>query len=360
VDSNRPYAQVLEEYEDENLKVRYVHGLDLISVERDGEVSVYLVDGLGSTRVLTDLDGEVVATYTYDAFGELLGSTGEVENDYLFAGEQFDGELEQYYLRQRFYDAGVGRFTRRDTWEGGLNDPLSLHKYQYAHLNPVNNIDPTGLFTINDVLAGLEVLDTLVDVASFIADPSFSGAFLFLLGAIGFPPGLDKAFKNIYGGNAKNIANGLEAGLKSLGGTELRTASKLQDAGLVNLLADKNLGKLYKKVDHIGKKVDVVSVNPSTNKLIFSETKATLSEKSLRTSFEGLENGGDKFSSSIQGIKKFYEQGGESYEGTEELIIFAERIKDNLHPWAVLSDGSLTKNGSPVIIDGVQVIVKQL
>jgi len=106
--------------------------------------------------------------------------------------------------------------------------------------------------------------------------------------------------------------------------------------------------------------VDVVSVNPSTNKLIFSETKATLSEKSLRTSFEGLENGGDKFSSSIQGMKKFYAKGEESYEGTEELIIFAERIKDNLHPWAVLPDGSLTKNGSPVIIDGVQVVVKQL
>ncbi|PPT05883.1 Rhs-family protein [Geitlerinema sp. FC II] len=138
VDSNRPYAQVLEEYEDDNLKVRYVHGLDLISVERDGEVSVYLVDGLGSTRTLTDLNGEVVATYTYDAFGELLNSTGKVENDYLFAGEQFDGELEQYYLRQRFYDAGVGRFTRRDSYEGRIGEPITLHKYLYGNANPVN------------------------------------------------------------------------------------------------------------------------------------------------------------------------------------------------------------------------------
>ncbi|MBP0002666.1 MAG: RHS repeat-associated core domain-containing protein, partial [Cyanobacteria bacterium SBC] len=143
--SNRPYAQVLEEYEDENLKVRYVHGLDLISVKRNGEVSVYLVDGLGSTRVLTDLNGEVVATYTYDAFGELLDSTGEVENDYLFAGEPFDGALEQYYLRQRFYDAETGRFTRRDTYEGRIGEPITLHKYLYGNANPVNFVDSSGL-----------------------------------------------------------------------------------------------------------------------------------------------------------------------------------------------------------------------
>ncbi len=35
-----------------------------------------------------------MATCTYDVFGELLESTGEVENDYLFAGKQFNGELD--------------------------------------------------------------------------------------------------------------------------------------------------------------------------------------------------------------------------------------------------------------------------
>ena len=94
VDSNLPHAQVLEEYQDENLTAKYVHGLDLISIEQDGETSIYLVDGLGSTRSLTDIDGNVVATYDYEAFGNLINSTGAVENNYLFTGEQFDGELE--------------------------------------------------------------------------------------------------------------------------------------------------------------------------------------------------------------------------------------------------------------------------
>jgi YD repeat-containing protein len=49
-----------------------------------------LVDGLGSTRGLTDSAGNVTNTYSYDAFGNLIASAGNVENDYLFAREQFD------------------------------------------------------------------------------------------------------------------------------------------------------------------------------------------------------------------------------------------------------------------------------
>ncbi|NER08001.1 MAG: RHS repeat-associated core domain-containing protein, partial [Okeania sp. SIO3C4] len=167
VDANRRYAQVLSEYEDENVKVSYVHGLDLISVEQDGEVSVYLVDGLGSTRVLVDENGEVVAGYTYDAFGELTGESGDVENSYLFAGEQFDGELEQYYLRDRYYDAGVGRFTRRDVYEGRTGEPITLHKYLYGNANPVNYVDPSGFFSITEVMGNVNILNQLA--ANFYA-----------------------------------------------------------------------------------------------------------------------------------------------------------------------------------------------
>jgi RHS repeat-associated protein len=83
----------------------------------------------------------------YDAFGETIGETGNVANKYLFAGEQFDEILGDYYLRARYYDASTGRFTRRDTYEGRLGEPLTLHKYTYTHNNPVNGIDPTGLYT---------------------------------------------------------------------------------------------------------------------------------------------------------------------------------------------------------------------
>ena len=138
----------------------------MISVEQDGEISIYQVDGLGSTRVLTDLDGNVVADYNYEAFGELIDSTGDVENDYLFAGEQFDGDLGQYYLRQRFYDQNVGRFTRRDVYEGRSEEPLTLHKYLYAHSDPINGTDPSGYFTISEASTINKIIATLAAIQS--------------------------------------------------------------------------------------------------------------------------------------------------------------------------------------------------
>ncbi|MBE9117226.1 hypothetical protein IQ249_15100 [Lusitaniella coriacea LEGE 07157] len=164
LDKNRPYAQVLAEYEDGTEVASYTYGLDLIEQERDGNESYYSVDGLGSTRGLTDENGTVTDTYTYDAYGEGISEVGDTENDYRFAGEQFDGMLGQYYLRQRYYDPNSGRFTRRDTYEGNNLNPVSLHKYIYANADPVNGIDPSGLFTIAEINAANAIRSTLSNI----------------------------------------------------------------------------------------------------------------------------------------------------------------------------------------------------
>jgi RHS repeat-associated protein len=164
VDTNRDYAQVLEEYVNDELANSYIYGRDLISQNRDDERLFYLVDGLGSIRLLTNEEGFVAQTYVYDAFGNLQKSTGDVDNNYLFAGEQFDEELDEYYLRQRYYDPNTGRFTRRDTYEGDRNNPVSLHKYLYANANPVTYIDPTGLFSTTEVYAATSIANILNNI----------------------------------------------------------------------------------------------------------------------------------------------------------------------------------------------------
>src|SRR5438876_3967644 len=70
-----------------------------------------------------------VVTYDYDAFGNLIHSTGTTPNNYLFSGEQFDPELNLYYNRARYLNVSTGRFWSMDTFEGTSSDPTSLHKY---------------------------------------------------------------------------------------------------------------------------------------------------------------------------------------------------------------------------------------
>lgn len=64
----------------------------------------------------------------------------------LYAGEQFDTALQLYYLRARYYDTLTGRFNRTDPFTSNNLDPQSLHKYNYTSGNPINAIDPSGLF----------------------------------------------------------------------------------------------------------------------------------------------------------------------------------------------------------------------
>ena len=164
VDKNLPYAQVLEELVNDSAIASYVYGLDLISQERGNADSYYLVDGLGSTRGLANASGVVTDTYTYDAFGNLVASAGGTANNYLFAGEQFDPNLGDYYLRQRYYDNDTGRFTRRDTYEGSLFSPITLHKYLYGNANPVAYTDPSGLFSAGEAQAAANIANTLAGI----------------------------------------------------------------------------------------------------------------------------------------------------------------------------------------------------
>jgi RHS repeat-associated protein len=87
---------------------------------------------------------EVGVTYDYDAFGNLIHSTGTTPNNYLFASEQFDPDLNLYYNRARYLNTSTGRFWSMDDYPTNPSDPGSLHRYLYVQNNPVNAFDPTG------------------------------------------------------------------------------------------------------------------------------------------------------------------------------------------------------------------------
>ncbi len=107
---------------------------------RGGAGYVYHADGLGSIVGLTDVNGNVAASYTYDSFGNLTASTGTVTNPFRYTAREFDTETGMYYYRARYYLQGVGRFASEDplgTWDKTA--------YAYVRANPVNFTDPLGL-----------------------------------------------------------------------------------------------------------------------------------------------------------------------------------------------------------------------
>ena len=142
------YAQVLDEIQNGAVTRTYSYGLELInerqSISGTLTTSFYGYDGHGSVRFLTDSTGAITDTYDYDAFGNLISSTGSTPNNYLFAGEQFDPTLGIYYNRARYYDQRQGRFWTMDTYEGVDPDPLSLQKYLALLSDPVDYVDHCG------------------------------------------------------------------------------------------------------------------------------------------------------------------------------------------------------------------------
>ena len=171
VHTNRQYAQLLEEYSPDGTKnVFYVHGLILISQIRGNEESFYLYDGHSGVRQLTNESGIVSDTYFYDSYGNLLSSTGSKENNYLYRGEQFDHNLGMQYLRLRYYDFSLGRFTSVDPFEGVIESPVGRRQYFYGNANPITYVDPSGEFaTTYEVLGGSIGADILSAISPGLA-----------------------------------------------------------------------------------------------------------------------------------------------------------------------------------------------
>jgi RHS repeat-associated protein len=156
VDDRNPtgYAQVLEEQDNAGTPlVTYIYGSGPAPVcqTRSGVTRYYGCDGQGTVRFLMDDDvnsvDHITDTYAYDAFGILTASASKSTptlNSYLYTGQQFDLDLDMYYLRARYYNPNEGRFWAMDTYEGSQADPQSLHKYLYCHDNPINHADPMG------------------------------------------------------------------------------------------------------------------------------------------------------------------------------------------------------------------------
>ncbi|HEY6537514.1 MAG TPA: RHS repeat-associated core domain-containing protein [Candidatus Dormibacteraeota bacterium] len=114
-------------------------GLTLEQVDGSGDASFFLHDWQGSTLALTSTDGSQVAGYTYDAYGNLISSSGTVPTPLLFQGQYRDRETGFYYLQARYYDPATGQFLSRDPLTAITELP-----YMFAKDDPIDLSDNSG------------------------------------------------------------------------------------------------------------------------------------------------------------------------------------------------------------------------
>jgi RHS repeat-associated protein len=93
----------------------YVHGPNMddpIARTAGTTTQYYHQDGLGSVVALSGSTGATDATRRYDAWGNILASTGTIPA-FGYTGREPDASGLVYY-RARYYDPSIGRFTQRD------------------------------------------------------------------------------------------------------------------------------------------------------------------------------------------------------------------------------------------------------
>ena len=120
-------------------------------VKDKGQCYFYQNDHLGTPQKITSLNGAVVWSVKYSAFGEAeIEPASTVTNNLRFVGQYFDQETGFHYNYHRYYHPKTGRFFTPDPigFAGGIN------LYAYVLNNPINWIDPYGLKLYNIVIKG--------------------------------------------------------------------------------------------------------------------------------------------------------------------------------------------------------------
>jgi RHS repeat-associated protein len=91
-----------------------------------------------STRVNADISGNVVRTYGHFPYGETAYETG-TPNDFKFTSYRRDPNTGLDDADARYYSSRLGRFM-------SIDPVLGDNRYAYVSNDPINLVDPTGLF----------------------------------------------------------------------------------------------------------------------------------------------------------------------------------------------------------------------
>ncbi|MDL1984383.1 MAG: hypothetical protein LWX54_09395 [Deltaproteobacteria bacterium] len=126
------------------MRFEYADGRMPVAMTKDGSIYYLTYDQAGSLKIVADTAANVLKRINYDSFGNIIQDTNPLfEIPFGFAGGLHDRDSGLVRFGCRDYDPNTGRWTAKDPigFAGGDTD-----LYGYCLNDPVNFIDPEGLF----------------------------------------------------------------------------------------------------------------------------------------------------------------------------------------------------------------------
>ena len=163
-----------------------------------------LNDNVGNITSVIDREGNIINSYAYSPFGELIVEQEEVKLNIGFNTKYEDASGLIYY-NNRYYDSDLGRFISQDPIfeEGGVN------LYNFVENDPINHWDILGFFIVNDAFENnypntTKLLENLASKTSGKEYSGFRGSALASISQVNRGLGFGEGPSIVAGGNSLN------------------------------------------------------------------------------------------------------------------------------------------------------------
>ncbi|QFR48818.1 DUF5011 domain-containing protein [Sulfurimonas lithotrophica] len=138
----------------DNLVQRYNYSDERvpISLTQDNQTYYLHYDQVGTLKLVTDAEHNVVKEITYDTYGNILNDSNlNFKIPFGFAGGLSDRDTNLVHFGHREYDPYAAKWTTKDPIDFSGGD---TNLYGYVLNDPVNLVDPTGEFGVAGAAAG--------------------------------------------------------------------------------------------------------------------------------------------------------------------------------------------------------------
>lgn len=155
------YAEYLYDESGSPIGMKY-YAYNFATSQTETECAYYFFEKniFGDIVGVYDEEGDKVLGFTYDAWGNFsITETSKISGLYegyrtyltkacifRYRGYMYESSSGFYFLQTRFYISYVGRFINADGYVSTGQGLMSNNMYIYCGNNPVNRIDPSGLF----------------------------------------------------------------------------------------------------------------------------------------------------------------------------------------------------------------------